>query len=205
MTLILTTNTPMPATMNLISASKRPFRHPVPPEALDYFCHPRHGHRYQHPAWSDDGQLYVCNGWVALRFFHFAPEFGGGPPAMVERLRALPWHAGTYEKPEAWRALDQVTLDIFKEGLFEPWHPQAGSYRADPCARINHGALVPLVSLQMISRLPRCEIYTAIDRGYPVPFRFNGGEGLIARLPAAAELLATPAVCHLFPHYTDRI
>jgi len=185
--------------MNLITASKRPFRHPVPPEALTYYCHPKHGHRYQHPAWGPDGNLYVANGWIALRFHNFTAAFGSGPETMVDRLRQLPWYSPAYEQPQAWRALDSVTLDIFKEGLFEPWHPQRGHYRVDPVARINHGALVPLVSVQMISRLPRCEIYTSIDRGYPVPFRFNGGEGLLARLTPAAELQATPAVCHLFP------
>lgn len=180
--------------------SKRPFRHPVPVEAIPYFLHPREGHELSQAAWGRDAALYVANGWVALRFFGFSAEFGPGPQAIVDRLRKLPWHSPMHENPKAWRKLDDVTLDLFREGIFGPWHPERMAYRADPCARINHGALVPLVSLQMISRLPRCEVYTTLNPGGPVAFRFNGGEGLIARLTASAEAVRTETVCHIFPN-----
>ena len=183
----------------IYEASKRPFGHPVPAAAVEYFLHPKEGHLFGSPAWGRDGKLYVANGWVALRFFNFPAEFGTGPMAAVDRLMKQPWHSARHEDAAAWRRLDDVTLDIFKEGLLEPWHPARLAYRADPCARINFGALVPVVSLQMISRLPRCEIYTALDRDQPVPFRFNGGEGLLARLTPTAEAAATPAICHIFP------
>lgn len=178
--------------------SKRPFGHPVPAEVVDYYLHPREGHALSEAAWGRDGKLYASNGWVALRFFGLPPELGTGKQEVVERLRRLPWHSGRYEDTKAWRRMDDCTLDIFKEGLFEPWHPERLAYRADPCVRINYGALVPCVSLQMISRLPRCEVYTVLDRLQPVPFRFNGGEGLISRLTDKAEAVATPAMAHIF-------
>ena len=181
------------------ATSKRPFGHPVPLEALGYFCHPSDGHLFSQPAWGRDGKLYVSNCWVALRFFNFSAAFGEGPQEAVDRLLKQAWHSTRHEDPKAWRKLDDMTLDIFKEGLFSPWQAETLKYRADPCARINFGCLVPVVSLQMVSRLPRCEIYTRLDREGPVPFRFNGGEGLIARLPARAEAVATPAMIHIFP------
>jgi hypothetical protein len=181
--------------------SKRPFGHPVPALAIDYFCHPAEGHHYAQAAWGRDGKVYASNGWIAIRFFGFSAAFGPGPQTVVDRLGKHVW-SNTYENPSAWRKLDDCTLDLFQEGVFENWKAQENGrhlYRIDPCVRINHGTLVPLVSLQLISRLPRCEIYTIIDRSESVRFRFNGGEGLIARLTHAQELQATPALCHLFP------
>jgi hypothetical protein len=190
--------------MNPLPSSKRPFRHPVPAEAVDYFCHPRAGHALEKPAWGRDSNLYASNGWVAVRFFGFPASMGTGPQTVVDRLQRLRWHSATYEDPKAWRLMDDCTLDIFREGLFEMWKDERGAYRVDPPARINHGTLVPVVSLQLISRLPRCEVYTTVDREMPVPFRFRGGEGLIARLSHAQEAAAGPEVCHIFPKRTDR-
>lgn len=122
----------------------------------------------------------------------------------VDRLLRQPWHTGRFENAKAWRKLDDVTLDLFGEGMFPMWKlGDAGPcFQVDPCARINHGALVPLASLQAVSRLPRCEIYTHLDRGGPVPFRFNGGDGLIARLTDKQEATRTDTVCHIFPTST---
>lgn len=182
-------------------ASKRPFRHPVPVEALEYFCHPRPGHVFDRPSWGRDAKLYVSNCYMALRFFNFTAAQGGGPMAAVDRLLKQRWHSPKWEDAKAWRKLDDVTLDLFKEGVFPMWTEDgpAVRYRLDPCARVNHGSLVPLASLQAVSRLPRAEIYTTTDRGEPLAFRFNGGEGLIAKLTHSQEIAATPAVCHIFP------
>lgn len=174
----------------------------MPAGALEYYCHPREGHALSLSAWGRDGALYVANGWVALRFFGFSAAHATGSMELVDRLRKQPWHSPAYEDPKAWRKLDDVTLDLFKEGVLDPWHPERLAYLADPCVRINFGALVPCVSLQMISRLPRCEIYTVLDRAQPVPFRFRGGEGLLARLTDKAESVATHPIAHIFPkHY----
>jgi len=179
--------------------SKRPFGYPVPALAIDYFCHPAEGHHYAQAAWGRDGKLYASNGWIAIRFFGFSAAFGPGPQTVVDRLRKHVW-TQTYEDASAWRMLDDCTLDLFRDGVFEPWKLEEdfgkSYYLIDPCVRINHGTLVPLVSLQLISRLPRCEIYTSIDRSESVRFRFNGGEGLVARLNHAQELKAT-AICHI--------
>ena len=190
--------------MNPLPSSKRPFRHPVPAEAVAFFCHPRAGHIYEKPAWGRDGALYASNGWLALRFFGFPASMGTGPQTVVDRLGKLPWHSATYEDPKAWLMTDDCTLDLFRDGVFEMWRDAAGGYRVDPAVRINHGALVPAVSLQLISRLPRCEIYTKLDREMPVPFRFRGGEGLLARLNSGQEAVMSREVCHIFPKFHDR-
>lgn len=184
----------------MMTASKRPFRHPVPVEALDYFCHPAAGHVFERPAWGRDGKLYVSNCHVALRFFNFTAAQGEGPIAAVDRLLKQRWHDGKHEVKESWRKLDDCTLDLFREGLFAMWQEREGRwlYRVDPPARVNHGFLCPVASLQAISRLPRCEVYTAHERGLPLAFRFNGGEGLVAGLTSAQEDRRTDQVCHVF-------
>ena len=189
----------------IMEASKRPFRHPVPEEALEYFCHPSAGHVFERPAWGRDAKLYVSNCHVALRFFNFTAAHGGGSMAAVDRLLKQRWHSPKYEDAKAWRKLDDVTLDLFREGIFPIWKVDGAlvRYRVDPCARVNHGVLVPLVSLQAASRLPRCEIYTTVDRGGALPFRFNGGEGLIAQLTPAQEDRRTDTVCHIFAGTRD--
>jgi hypothetical protein len=184
----------------ILETSKRPFRHPVPVESLEYYCHPMSGHVFHRPAWGRDSKLYVSNCHIALRFFNFSAAEGHGPMAAVDRLLRQPWHTRRFENAKAWRKLDDVTLDLFAEGMFPMWRmgPAVPCFQVDPCARVNHGALVPLASLQAVSRLPRCEIYTTIDRGGPVPFRFNGGDGLIARLTDKQEAVRTDTVCHIF-------
>jgi hypothetical protein len=191
----------------LIEASKRPFRHPVPVEALAYYCHPTIGHMYDRPAWGRDSKLYVSNGHIALRFFNFSSADGDGPMAAVDRLLRLQWHARHYEDPKAWRNLDECTLDLFRDGIWPMWREEGSAvrYRTDPCVRVNHGTLAPLASLQAVSRLPRAEIYTTIDRAAPIAFRFNGGEGLIARLTHQQQIAATAAVCHVFARRIDRV
>lgn len=189
----------------IMEASKRPFRHPVPAEALDYFCHPDPGHLFALPAWGRDGKLYISNCHVALRFFNFTAAPGGGPMAAVDRLLKQRWHSPRHEDGKAWRKLDDVTLDLFREGIFSMWQDRGGKmlYRVDPAVRVNHGVLVPAASLQAVSRLPRAEIYTTTDRSEPLAFRFNGGEGLIARLTEAQEARRTDTVCHVFPLIRD--
>lgn len=180
--------------------SKRPFRHPVPAEAIECFCHPQEGHRNHLPAWGDDVFLYACNGWVAARFFNFPPDTDQGPPELVERMHNLRWHNPRWADPKGWRKTDDCTLDLFKDGVWDMWTERRGKmlYRIDPVVRINYGILVPLVSLQLISRLPRCEIYISAGRVSPLAFRFNGGEGLIALLSEEQERKMQVEACHLF-------
>jgi hypothetical protein len=197
--------------MSLPTPSKRPFYHPIPAEALEWFTHPRAGHVYEFPGWGRDGNLYCANGWVAVRFFSFPSSFGTAPMTMVDRLLKLPWRRAQdtsrnlAEPAGTWRALDDCTLDIYRDGIFPMWRDERGGYRVDPAVRINHGALVPAVSLQLIARLPKAEIRTVIDRGEPVAFRFRGGEGLLAQLTHEQQAAASPEVCHIFPSVHHRI
>jgi hypothetical protein len=184
-----------------LAASKRGFRFPVPTEALGHFLHPVKAELGE-PVWGDDAMLYASNGWVVLRMYSFCPQTPQGRPETYERLRKLHWHRKEYEQVDAWRKVDDCTLDLFREGVLEPWKMEPGNpaatYRWDPVCRINHGLLVPLVSMQLISRLPRCEIYTAGGRYKPLPFRFNGGEGLCALLKHDLEAMDFYEACHLF-------
>lgn len=185
--------------------SKRPFGHPVPLEAIEYFCHPLEGHRYHLPAWGRDGKLYAGNCWVAVRFFNFSAAQGTGTMDVVDAIGKLPWHVSSAHAPaDAWRRLDDVTGDIFREGLFPAWRDDLKAFRGDPPVCINHGFMVPAAALQMVSRLPRAEVYTVLDRADRfVPFRFNGGEGLMARLSAKQMAQSGPQVCHIFPKRYD--
>lgn len=179
--------------------SKRPFRYPVPPLAIRYFCHPWPEHRYHLPAWGRDGKLYAGNCWVAVRFFNFTAAQGPGTMEVVDALRKLPWHNVRHESAAAWRALDDVGGDLFREGLLNPWRVDLSGFRWDPPVCVSDSVLVPAAALQMIYRLPRCEIYTRLDRGCRfVPFRFNGGEGLVARLSERQADAAGPRVCAIF-------
>lgn len=185
----------------ILECSKRPFGHPLPVEVLPWFCHPLAGHHYEFPAYGRDGKLYCSNGFIALRFFKFPASFGLGPQTMVERIQKLNgWHRSPHEDAAAWRKLDDCTLDLFREGIFPMWREHEGRmrFRVDPAVEVNVSTLVPAVALQLISRLPRCEIFTAPDRDSPLPFRFNGGEGLVARLNAKQQATAGPLLCRIF-------
>lgn len=188
---------------------KRPFYHPVPPEALEYFVHPDPAHRYAAPAAGREGMLYCSNGWLAVRFFNFPASFGTGPMTVVDRLRKLPWRKPHNpqtmrgELPGLWRATDDCTLDIYRDGLADMWLPN-GSFNLEHHARFSSLAVLPLVSLQLIARLPATELCTAVDRDAPVPFRFRGGEGLMAQIPSRLHR-PDPEPCIIFPVKHDRI
>lgn len=186
-----------------LRASKRSFGHPVPEDAIAYFCHPKDGHHYDGAAWGRDGNLWACNGHVAVRFFNFTAAHGSGSMDVVDRLQKLRWHTSKHENPKAWRKLDDCTLDLFRCGVLDPWD-KSGRWLVAAGARVNHGIVLPVVSLQLISRLPRCEIYTdSIGDREPVPFRFNGGIGLLARLSWEQELRLPEMVCHVFATRRD--
>lgn len=190
----------------MLPASKRPFHHPVPAAALDYFVHPRPGHHYAAPAWGRDSKLYCSNGYIAIRFFGFPSSFGRAPMTMVDRLLRLPWRSRSeFEKPSDWRSIDDCTGDLFAPGVLPMWKSERGGFCVDPCVRLNHAALLPLASLQLISRLPKAEIYTVIARGQPIPFRFRGGEGLLATLSHTQEAAAAFPAAHIFPQRSERI
>lgn len=190
--------------MTTLEPSKRPFRHPVPAEAVPWFCHPWDKHHYHAPVWGEDARLYACNGWVAARFFNFPPDMAQGPPETLERLHALNWHNSRWEAKDAWRKTDDCTLDLFQDGVLPMWQLVNRRLRFHwrPFVRVNHGLLIPAVSLQLISRLPACEIYTGAGRSVPVAFRFKGGEGLLGCLSHNQETAATDEpggqLCHIF-------
>ena len=190
--------------MNLLPESKRAFGHPVPAEALPWFCHPEPGHIYHAPVFGADGNLYCSNGYIAVRFFNFTESFGTGGAAMLERLQGLgEWYRSPHEDATAWRKLDDCTLDLFRDGVLPMWDASSGKarYCVAPAVAVN-ARVVPAASLQLVSRLPRAEVFTAPERHLPVPFRFNGGEGLMARLSDKQTEKAGRMLCRIFFHHT---
>jgi hypothetical protein len=105
-------------------------------------------------------------------------EFRTASPVFVERITALPW-----DRPLAgsWRALDEGRSAITQRGQIGVW---SGMRLAPtPVWRVGD-SVVRLSLLQLIWRLPRCEVYTGpVDAMEPLFFRFSGGRGMIAADP----------------------
>jgi len=120
---------------------------------------------------------------------------------MLERLQGLGgWYRSPHEDAGAWRKLDDCTLDLFRDGVLPMWDASSGKarYCVAPAAAVNASRVIPAASLQLVSRLPRAEVYTAPERHSPVPFRFNGGDGLMARLSDQQTEKAGRMLCRIF-------
>lgn len=184
--------------------TKKHFHHPIPVDAMHLFCSPS-------PEWdwmtspvyeSATSRYYCTNRWIYIRFDNF-PCLGIGweiGPREAHRIDFFNWKrcekfeqtvVGKWGEGNVggWRKLDDVTLDIYSSGIVQPWELKRGriAYQWQDVVRVGRAALVPVVSLQMVSRLPRCEIDTRIERreggGFkPVPFVFKGGCGFLGCL-----------------------
>lgn len=169
---------------DLPKTAKRGFGFPVPADDWMLYTHPDPLHDFAFPAILD-GSLIVSNGWLAIRAERF--QIAAQPdasPAMAKRFRAIEFPQDSphwNEESRKLRPLDDVIPTLFRFGprhVWEKgmlkWHP-----RVKPAIRIGTGAVVPLAMLQAVSMLPRAEIATVNDARRPVPFRFNGGIGVM--------------------------
>lgn len=189
--------------------SKRPFGHPLPADALDYFVHPFPGHVF-HPAFRhpEDGNVYAGSA-VALRVRRSRcidpVEYPPPTQEALDRVTALPWgrFASAADQPKAWRCLDDHRGTIYAEPPAPVFTLTAQGPRirlAGKNVRICGAPILPLSILQLLARLPRPEIYTAgCTLSGPVLFRFTGGEGIIPHFgltSAAFEMLKPRDTSH---------
>lgn len=164
-----------------MTASKNGFPFPLQMGALDWFCHPRAGHVFERPAWRA-GNAVVCNGYMALDVHRGHWMAGDFPPAGEEFLRrflALGWER-FQGLTDDWQAFDDVRGTLYRFAPIYPW-TEAGKCAPSPVWRVGGAFLARLSHLQLIARLPRCEVHVGrIGPDSPLLFRFSGGRGMLA-------------------------
>jgi hypothetical protein len=165
------------------SSEKSGFPSPLQIGVLEYFCHPAPGHVLAAPA-HYDGQALAGNGYMALRVdrgLWTARDFEEAPAGFLTRFLALPWRDVSGLPAGEWRALDDVRGNLYRYAPIRPW---TDKHRCAPTPvwRVGRSFLARLSHLQMLARLPRCEVYAGpADREEPLRFRFAGGHGMLAR------------------------
>ena len=158
-----------------------PFSNPLPEPALDAFCHPSPTSLFSRPA-RGDRELLAANGYMAIRAHRGAWLENEHPPAsekFLQRFNRLPW--GTFEtlNPDDWRDLAVVQPHMRKHGPLAVWRDTAPQLHPSPVWRVGD-VLVRLSMLQLLARLPRCEVAWT-HRGGPLWFRCTGARGCIAQ------------------------
>jgi hypothetical protein len=164
-----------------MTASRNYFPFPLQLGALDWFCHPRPGHVFERPAWWD-GEAVAGNGYIALRAHRghwMASDFPAAEGEFLERCEALGWDR--FEGlTEDWMNFDDVRGHLYRHAPIYPW-TEAGKCAPSPVWRVGGAFLGRLSHLQLIARLPRCEVHVGrIGPDSPMLFRFSGGRGMLA-------------------------
>lgn len=186
--------------------SKLAFRYPLPADALRMFCHPAARSGLSVPM-RMGAEIVAANGYLAIRCNRGAWMDADFPEAWTDfktRVEKLPWARWDALKDD-WRALDEVRGTLFRYAEIGVWLDQrnvVGKLAPSPVVWACGGIPVRLSMLQLISRLPRCEVYTGpCDRSDPLWFRFSGGRGVIAR---DVKLTQAPAFTVFEPMRDDR-
>lgn len=169
------------------------FPYPLQMGSLEAFCHGDERHPLGRPYWHE-GEAIAVSGYVALRAKSRnwdEKDFEKMPGKLVERLEKQPW--GTLKhavKDELqWRMLEDANL--FRFGAIAPW--LNGKVAPTRIVRVNELHLVRLSFLQLVARLPRCEVYLGVTE--TLLFRFSGGVGMLMkddRLTEAGFSIFTP-------------
>ncbi len=164
----------------MTTASKAPFPFPLQLGALDWFCHPTDTD-FLAPVWKD-GQALAGNGYTALRVdrgYWDARDFEPASPAFLMRFETLPW-ARFHGIPDEWHKLDDIRGHLYRSAPTYPWTAK-GKCAPSRVWRVGATFLARLSHLQLIARLPRCEIHLGVmGPEAPLLFRFNGGLGMLA-------------------------
>jgi len=160
----------------------KPFPYPLPAKHLREFCHPCDWHLFHEPR-RYGGEVLVANGYVAIRArtgLWLDADHGAASADFVSRWGKLPW--GRLDQlPDDWRELDGHRGTIYRSAQVHLW--QDDRLAPTPVWAVNE-VKVRLSLLQLVARLPRCEIYVGRPNADdPLWFRFSGGIGLIARDP----------------------
>jgi hypothetical protein len=165
--------------------SKRPFGHPLQPDALAFFCHPRHS-VFLTPVRHPDGAVYAASGYACIRVSRgpivHDDSIPAATPEFLSRVDALPWDRFIHDparsiSPPAWRSFDDARGTIYRDGTLDLW--PAGRMTEDTPVLTAGGPLIPLALLQLAARLPKAEAMLVGDRSEPLFIRFSGGECLI--------------------------
>jgi hypothetical protein len=147
------------------------------------FCHPAEWHDFAKPA-RHEGEIIAGNGYLCLRAHRGGWIDHEIPPALpdfLERIRKIPWSRFDSIKDASWRSLGDVRAQLFDRAPIAPWN---GHRMAPTPIWLVDEIPVRLSLLQLISRLPRCEVATGLTNSCdPLFFRFSGGRGAIARDP----------------------
>lgn len=179
------------------------FPYPLQIGALESFCHPREEHIFSRPAYHD-GQALAGNGYMLLRVHRglwMASDFEEPPAGFLTRFLSAPWKELDPKSPD-WRSLDEIKGSLYRFGVKGAW--LNGKCAPSPVWRVGGSFLARMSHLQMIARLPRCEIL--IGHG-PLHFRFTGGMGILAsdpKLTAASFEVFKPEYCPLHGHEIKR-
>lgn len=185
-------------------SSKTPFPNPLDEATLAAFCHPCI-HALSRPALVGS-EVIAANGYIALRAHRgrwLDSDFDAPSPEHHARIQRLNWDAFDSLDPGKWDKLDDVRGQIYRTATISFWATNAenvptGRPSATPIWKVGKAAPVRLSLLQLIARLPRCEVYTGPQTPtQPLYFRCTGARGIIAVDPRL-EIHSW----HLFAHAT---
>lgn len=182
-------------------AAKTPFPYPLQIGVMDHFCRPLPQHVLAYPRWHL-GNVLAANGWFAIRatrglWMRDGTDFPAADAPFLARFNKLPWD--TFPKitadEENWQPLRDGRL--FRHGPLALW--LHGRPSPSPVWQVAEQHLARLSHLQLISRLPRCEVHTGLTHTAALFFRFSGGMGMIARdetLTSPSHSIFTPRRHH---------
>lgn len=166
-------------------SSKSPFPYPLQIGALESFCHPAEGHLLDAPHVSGTGRDSVVlagNGYLAIRSFRglwMDSDFIPPPDGFLDRMERLPWSRIASLNQELWKPMQDVRTILFRRPPLSPWLNDRVA--PSPIVAVVERHRVRLSHLQLVSRLPRCEVWTGeAVHGEPLFFRFSSGCGIIA-------------------------
>lgn len=161
--------------------SKNDFGYPLPEYALADFCCAAAG-VLSRPM-RHEGEIIAANGYVALRAYRgrwLDSDFPPASPEYMARINALPWERYQKLAADEWRTLTDARAHLYRRGRMGLLRAGTARLAPSPVWLVGH-VLVRLTLLQLIDRLPRCEVWTGNGGpGQPLWFRFTGGRGAIA-------------------------
>jgi len=171
--------------------SKIPFVFPLQLGTLDHFTAPLEGHVMAAPRWhAEAGEAFVGNGYIAMRVtgrLWDESDFAPAETRFLDRFLKLPWDRFATLAEADWKPMDDIRGTIYRFAPIGCWIerkrgdlPSRWKVAPSPVVNVADAHLVRLSHLQLIARLPRCQVQTRESTGHTALFfRFNGGRGLI--------------------------
>lgn len=169
-------------------ASKSPFLFPLLPGDLAEFSHPSNLSPLS-AAHIIDGCLTTGNGYIAIKANRgrwMDSDFQPASQKFIDRFSTLPWNTDIANSTE-WRPLDAIRQELYRSAPISLWTEQplvAGAFKLSPSPvwKVGANQLIRLSFLQLLARLPRCEVWAGRSHpSEPIRFRFNAGVALVPR------------------------